>query len=90
MLAGESGADYVMFGEPETTSGGRGFEAVLDRVVWWADVFDHSLRRLRGKPRRVAALAQAGADFVAIDETIWRKDLRAAMDAPARVPEPAR
>ncbi len=89
MLAGESGTDYVMFGEPENERRPR-LEAVLDRVVWWADVMTIPCVGYAEGLDDVAALAQAGADFVALDETIWRKDLRAAMDALARVPEPAR
>ncbi len=38
MLAGESGADYVMFGEPDRNGRRPGFDAVCERVAWWADV----------------------------------------------------
>src|SRR5205085_2456873 len=38
MLAGELGADYVLFGEPEREGGRPRFEAVLERVEWWAQV----------------------------------------------------
>ena len=38
MLAGESGADYVMFGEPDRDGHRPRFEAVLERVAWWAEV----------------------------------------------------
>ena len=38
MVAGESGADYVMFGEPDSDGRRPGFEAVLERVAWWAEV----------------------------------------------------
>ena len=46
------------------------FDAVLERVAWWAEIFDDPVRRLCGEPRRGrGACAQAGADFVAIGET---------------------
>ena len=38
MLAGESGADYAMFGEPDHDGRRPRFEAVLERVAWWAEV----------------------------------------------------
>ena len=38
----------------------------------------------------IAALAQAGAEFIAIGENIWRKDMPAAIDARTRAPEPVR
>ena len=40
MLAAEAGADYVMFGEPDATGERPGFEAIEERVAWWAEVFE--------------------------------------------------
>jgi thiamine-phosphate pyrophosphorylase len=71
MLAAESGADYVMFGEPE--NGRRpGFEAVLERVSWWAETLTIPCVGFAGSLDEVEALTRAGADFVAIDEPLWR------------------
>ena len=39
MLAAESGADYVMFGEPDADGARPPFEAIVERVEWWAEVF---------------------------------------------------
>jgi thiamine-phosphate pyrophosphorylase len=78
MLAGESGADYVMFGEP---SGRRpGFDAVLERVAWWTEIFQVPCVGYAADLDEVEALAQAGAEFVAVDEAVWRSpaSLRAA------------
>src|SRR5205085_5033716 len=36
MVAGESGADYVLFGEPDEIGRRPGLEAILDRLSWWA------------------------------------------------------
>jgi thiamine-phosphate pyrophosphorylase len=71
MLAGESGADYVMFGEPDRRGNRASFEAVLERVRWWAEVFEPPCAGYAASPDEVAPLAQAGADFVALDDWIW-------------------
>jgi thiamine-phosphate pyrophosphorylase len=90
MRAGESGADYVMFGEPNPDGSRPRFEAVLDRVAWWTEVMVIPCVAYAAALDEIPALALAGAEFVAIDETIWRSDIRAALDALAGVPEPAR
>jgi thiamine-phosphate pyrophosphorylase len=71
MLAGEAGADYVMFGEPD--EGGRrpAFAAVLERVAWWAEVFQPPCVGSAGNLDEVAPLAAAGADFVALGDWLW-------------------
>jgi thiamine-phosphate pyrophosphorylase len=67
MLAAERGADYVMFGEPG--DGGRPpFEAVLTRVEWWAELFEAPCVGYAESLDEAAALARAGADFVALGE----------------------
>ena len=86
MLAGESGADYVMFGEP---NGRRpGFDAVLERVVWWTEIFQVPCVGYAADVDEVAALARAGAEFVAVDEAVWRSpaSLRAAAERLAAEP----
>jgi thiamine-phosphate pyrophosphorylase len=71
MIAGENGADYVMFGEP--VDGRRpAFEAIVDRVEWWAEVFEIPCVGYADQPEDVAALAKAGADFVAIGDFVWK------------------
>src|SRR5262245_2751893 len=37
MLAAEAGADYVMFGEPDAAGHRPSFEAIIERVAWWAE-----------------------------------------------------
>lgn len=71
MLAAEQGADYVMFGEPD--AGGRrpGFDAVLERVDWWVEVFEAPCIGFAASLDEAEALAQAGADFVAVGDDIW-------------------
>jgi thiamine-phosphate pyrophosphorylase len=89
MLAGESGADYVMFGEPDRDGHRPRFEAVLDRVAWWAEVLTIPCVAYAASLDEIGTLTEAGADFIAIGETIWRNELRAAIEA-TRLPEPAR
>jgi thiamine-phosphate pyrophosphorylase len=66
MLAAESGADYVMFGEPDDNGQRPAFEAVLERVEWWSEVFESPCVGYAADLDEVAALAAAGADFVAV------------------------
>jgi thiamine-phosphate pyrophosphorylase len=77
MLAAEAGADYVMFGEPDH-SGGQGnqgsrpaFDTVLERIAWWAELFQLPCIGYAASLDEVGALAQAGADFIALGSWIW-------------------
>jgi thiamine-phosphate pyrophosphorylase len=70
MMAGESGTDYVMFGEP---NGSRpAVDAVIERIAWWAEIFQIPCVAYAAQVDEVEALVRAGADFVAIGEAIWR------------------
>ena len=71
MTAAEAGVDYVMFGEP---GAGLSAEATLERVAWWAEIFETPCVAYAPALEDVAALAQAGADFVALDDAIWDAD----------------
>lgn len=71
MLAGEAGADYVMFGEPDEAGHRPSFDAILERVAWWAEVFQPPCVGFAGSPDEVAPLAAAGADFVALGDWVW-------------------
>ncbi|HML14856.1 MAG TPA: thiamine phosphate synthase [Xanthobacteraceae bacterium] len=71
MVAGERGADYVMFGEPDADGRRPAFAAVLDRVAWWAELFEIPCVGWAMNLDEVAALAGAGADFVAIADAVW-------------------
>jgi thiamine-phosphate pyrophosphorylase len=71
MLAGESGADYVLFGEPDRRGNRPPFGAVEDRVKWWADLVEVPCIGYAGDADEVRLLAQAGADFVALGDWIW-------------------
>jgi len=71
MVAGERGADYVMFGEPDSHGRRPAFAAVLDRVAWWAELFEIPCVGWAMNLDEVAVLAGAGADFVAVADAVW-------------------
>jgi thiamine-phosphate pyrophosphorylase len=70
MLAAERGADYVMFGEP-AISGRPSLAAIVERVEWWAEVFEIPCVAYATRLDEIAPLAKAGADFIAFGDQIW-------------------
>lgn len=88
MVAAEAGADYVMFGEPDAVGHYPSRDAVIDRVAWWAQVFEIPCVGYAGALDDIDALVAAGADFVAIGDALFEdpRGLRAAAaDAAARL-----
>ena len=78
MLAAENGADYVMFGEPDgfaQAPAGRGApsEATIERLTWWAELFEVPCVGYAAELDALAALRQTGADFIALGEWIWNE-----------------
>jgi len=71
MAAAEATADYVMFGEPDEGGERPSFEAIEERVAWWAEVFEAPCVAFAGSIDEVALLAKAGADFVALGDWAW-------------------
>jgi thiamine-phosphate pyrophosphorylase len=71
MTAGEAGADYVMFGDPDDAGNRPAFDAIIDRVGWWAEVFEVPCVAYAARLDEIDALAAAGADFVAIGEAVF-------------------
>ena len=72
MIAAEAGADYVMFGEPDGAGDRPGFEAIEERVAWWAEVFEAPCVGYAASLGEVAPLVAAGADFIALGDWLWR------------------
>jgi thiamine-phosphate pyrophosphorylase len=94
MVAGEAGADYVMFGEPDASGHRPSVGAVIDRVTWWAEIFEIPCVAYAARLDDIEALAVAGADFIAVGEALFadpRGIRTAAVDAAARlkIMEPA-
>ena len=71
MLAAEAGADYVMFGEPDENRNRPSFDAVVERVAWWAEVFEIPCVGFAATLDEVQPIAAAGADFVAVGDCIF-------------------
>jgi thiamine-phosphate pyrophosphorylase len=71
MLAAEAGADYVMFGEPDTAGRRPAFDAVTERVAWWAEVFEIPCVGFAATLDEVEPLAAAGADFIAVSDCVF-------------------
>jgi len=72
MSAAEAGADYVMFGEPDETGERPSFEAIEERISWWAEVFEAPCVGFAGSADEVAPLVKAGADFIALGDWVWQ------------------
>jgi thiamine-phosphate pyrophosphorylase len=92
MLAGEAGADYVMFGDPDRHGGRPPLEAVTERLTWWSELFESPCVGYAGSRDEIAPLKQAGADFIALGEWIWMQSeapAAAVMAAAALLAEPA-
>jgi thiamine-phosphate pyrophosphorylase len=71
MNAGEAGADYVMFGEPRRDGFTPPAAETIERVEWWADIFEPPCVGYAASLEYVGPLAAAGADFVALGDAIW-------------------
>lgn len=70
MEAAEAGADYVMFGEPGPDGRAPPFDVTVERVGWWAEVFETPCVGYCTTLDEVAAVAAAGADFAALDDAV--------------------
>jgi thiamine-phosphate pyrophosphorylase len=71
MNAGEAGADYVMFGEPRRDGFTPPAEETIERVEWWAEIFEPPCVGYAASLEDVAPLVAAGADFVALGAALW-------------------
>jgi thiamine-phosphate pyrophosphorylase len=71
MLAGETGADYVMFGDPDRHGRRRDFDALNERLTWWAELFEVPCVGYAASKDEVPPLSRTGADFIALGDWIW-------------------
>ena len=81
MSAAESGADYVMFGEPDQNGRRPSFDAIVERVEWWADVFEIPCVGYAASLDEIVALVAARADFIAVGSLIFEDSRGAAAAA---------
>jgi thiamine-phosphate pyrophosphorylase len=73
MIAGELGADYVMFGEPSRSGPNTELRSLTERVGWWSEIFETACVAYADTIAAAGALADAGADFVALGQAIWSR-----------------
>ena len=71
MAAGESGADYVLFGEPDANGQRPSVEAIAERLQWWDELFEPPCIGFAVSCEEAAEFAAAGADFVLVGDFIW-------------------
>src|SRR5262245_48099114 len=71
MLAGELGADYVLFGEPDAHGKRPSMEAVAERLDWWAELFEPPCIGYAVSRDEAYQFALAGADFVLVGDAVW-------------------
>lgn len=91
MSAGEAGADYVMFGEPRPDGWRPHLADTLERVSWWAEIFQTPCVAYAGSPEEAGELAAVGADFVALGDWLWAdpEPAKLAAEALRRIRAPA-
>jgi thiamine-phosphate pyrophosphorylase len=89
MAAGEAGADYVLFGEPDARSQRPSVEAIAERLEWWAQLFEPPCVGFAVSCEEAREFAAAGADFVLVGDFIW-KDPRGAATALGEVEQAIR
>ena len=71
MAAGELGADYVLFGEPDAKGQRPSVEAIAERLGWWAELFEPSCVGFAASREEAYEVAANGADFVLVGNFIW-------------------
>lgn len=71
MLAAEAGADYVLFGEPDPQGRRPRLEAIVERLAWWAEVFEPPCVGYAHALDEVGALAATGTDFILLGDAVW-------------------
>jgi len=84
MLAGELGADYVLFGERDAHGKRPSIDAVAERLDWWAELFEPPCIGYAASREEAYEFARAGADFVLVDDAVWA-DPRGATAALAEI-----
>ncbi len=71
MVAGEAGADYLLFGEVDAAGHRPATEAITERLEWWAEVFEPPCVGFAQTLDEVELFAATGADFVMVGDVIW-------------------
>ncbi len=83
MAAGETGADYLMFGGLYPDGTAPDPELVRERAAWWAEIFETPCIAVATQAAEIDDLAATGAEFVGLESAIWLDDAAAVGDAQA-------
>jgi thiamine-phosphate pyrophosphorylase len=71
MAAGEKGADYVLFGEPDSKGKRPSVDAVVERLDWWAELFEPPCIAYADSREEAHEFVLAGADFILLGDAVW-------------------
>jgi thiamine-phosphate pyrophosphorylase len=71
MLAGENGADYLLFGEPASNGERPSPDAIFERLQWWAELFEPPCVGYAATLEEAPLFAGSGADFIMAADFIW-------------------
>jgi thiamine-phosphate pyrophosphorylase len=71
MDAGEIGADYLLFGEPDAKGQRPSAQAIAERLDWWAELFEPPCVGYATSIEEAYDFAASGADFVLVGDFIW-------------------
>ena len=72
MEAGELDIDYLMFGEPAPDGWTPPHADTLERVEWWAEIFNVPCVAFATAFEEIGPLVAAGADFIALGDLVWK------------------
>lgn len=71
MLAGEAGADYVLFGEPTADGERPSADAIAERLQWWAELFEPPCVGYAASLEEAGLFVTTGAEFIMLGDAIW-------------------
>jgi thiamine-phosphate pyrophosphorylase len=71
MVAGEAGADYVLFGEPDQDGHRPSTEAIAERLEWWAELFELPCVGYAESADEAELFAAMGAEFIMVGDALW-------------------
>jgi thiamine-phosphate pyrophosphorylase len=71
MDAGELGADYLLFGEPDANGQRPSAQAIAERLDWWAELFEPPCVGFAVTFEEAHDFAASGADFVLVGDLVW-------------------
>jgi thiamine-phosphate pyrophosphorylase len=71
MTVGETGVDYLLFGEPRADGSLPALDSVIERAAWWAEIFETPCVAYAPSLDAVPALAATHAEFIALGDAVW-------------------